>query len=48
MACNCKKPCEKDICCSVCQDVDTCEDRCQTCAPKKQVENAEESNLKED
>ena len=38
MACKCQKPCEKDICCSVCNEVETCEFRCQTCAPKKQEE----------
>ena len=45
MACKCQKPCEKDICCSICPEVDACELRCETCAPKKQVKE-EASNTK--
>lgn len=41
MACKCQKPCEKDICCSVCNEVETCKDRCKTCAPEKQAEKEE-------
>lgn len=48
MACKCQKPCGRDICCSVCSDVDDCKDRCATCAPKKHESSKEEPDTKKE
>jgi len=48
MACKCQKPCKKDICCSVCDEVEACKVRCETCAPKAQVKKEESNTTKKE